>query len=723
MFRAGLVAALALLALVSFPPSGSLQVPDLRVGVVAAEDVMAPFDFPVLRSERELADLRDEAESGVAPVFRHHAVVDSAVAAVDAFLRRFEGVDDASSELARLNRIGDRRGILRSDELRALTRPEVQTSLRSLARQALPAIYAERYMIRDDVRSEIAQPQISVITESGEESIVPLDDVVVLQIGAQLPIVAGMSRIQDPMIERLVEQLFPALLPGNLEPQPSLTATRRQDARRGVSPVKSEVLADELIVGAHTRVTQDQAEKLRSLKVELERRNGGWTVQDARAGFGKLLLSAALLALFGFFLFLYRADVYDDYRAASVIALVWATVIVLGSIVHSIDAMPDYSIPVAFGAVTVAILWDARLSIVFTLFLALFLGSQIESGVLLMWTAILGGLAGAWSVRRFRRRTQFYETLLFIIVGHAIALGAIGLIHIWGWRAFLVALGWLSLSAAASVFMAMGLMPVFEWISGRTTDLTLLELADLNRPLLRQLMLDAPGTYHHSIVVGNLSESAAEEIGLDSLLLRVGAYYHDIGKMQRPGYFAENQRAGVNPHTGLTPEASARIVSRHVSDGVEMAEAAGLPERVIDFIREHHGTTRLTYFWHQAEAESDDAPDLGDFAYPGPRPRSKETAVLMLADSVEAASRVVEEPTEERLRGMVQKIISMKLDERQLDEADLTFRELAVIEDQFVTVLQGIHHQRIDYPSVSLHAPVAPNDASSSLPSAGRSTG
>jgi hypothetical protein len=303
-----------------------------------------------------------------------------------------------------------------------------------------------------------------------------------------------------------------------------------------------------------------------------------------------------------------------------------------------------------------------------------------------------------------------------------LAVGGLAMVQLWSWGDLGVALGWGFGSAATAVFLAMGFLPLLEWASGRTTDLTLLELADLNRPLLKQLLVEAPGTYHHSIIVGNLAESAAEGIGANSLLARVGAYYHDIGKLRRPEFFAENQRQGGNPHDSLPPQASARIISRHVEDGVEMARQAGLPEVVIDVVREHHGTTRLSFFWHKAAGDGPGSEAAAsDFVYPGPRPRSKETAVVMLADSVEAASRVMRDPTPEALRDLVKRIVDMKLDESQFDEADLTFHDLAVVQERMVGVLVGIHHQRIDYPTLSLHAPERSDDAADKVPSIGRS--
>ncbi len=717
----GLVAGLTLLL---FPPPGGYDVPAVRVGAVAAEDMLAPFDFPVRRDEQELLRLRDQAAASVPPVYAvNSARGDSALAAVETFLGRFAGLpaDSAPARLADLAQVNPRAVDLRPSELRELTEPEIREQVRDFARRELPAIYGESWLLGPEAAQTIVGTQIEIRHPGGEPEIVARDAIAFVVPGEDVPPLTRRAERLDPEVRRLVLDLLPAFMVPNLEALPSLTAARREEARRSVSPYHGEVLRGELMVAAHTRVTPEQAEKVSSLRQEMERRHAGFSVEDLRTGLGGFAMSAAILLLFGFYLFQYRRDVFDDYRALAVMTAIWALVIGLAAFAERVDAMPDFAAPVALGSILVAILWDTRLSVATTLFLAVLVVAQVKLGFPVLWTGLLGGLAGAWSVRRIRRRTQFYESLLFITVGHAFAVGVLALVQIWSSTDFAIGIAWGALSAALSVFIAMGLLPILEWASGRTTDLTLLELADLNRPLLKQLLVEAPGTFHHSVVVGNLSEAAAEGIGSNSLLARVGAYYHDIGKIRRPEYFVENQRDGVNPHHSLRPAASARIVSRHVTDGIEMARAAGLPECVVEFIREHHGTTRLSYFWHQAEREGRIEPQtLGDFVYPGPRPRTKETAVVMLADSVEAASRVVRDPSPERFEEVVRRIVEMKLQEHQLDDADLTFRDLAVVQKKFVGVLCGMHHQRVDYPSVSLHAPETRDDDSSSIPSVGR---
>jgi putative nucleotidyltransferase with HDIG domain len=716
--------------LLLFPPPGGYDVPAVRVGAVASEDVLAPFDYPVRRDEQDLVRLREQAVASVPPVYAVRPTgADSALTAIEAFMDRFAEMPRESlpERLPELARVDGRAVELRASELRELADPVVRDRVVEFARRVVPVVYEESWLLEAEEAPSIVGTQLEIRRPDREPQVVSRDALIFLEPGADIPSLAQRAQRLDPEIRRLVLDLLPALMVASLEARPSLTTVRRDEARRAVSPYAGEVLRGELIVAAHTRVTPEQFEKVASLRQELDRRHAGFSGDDLRAGLGGFAVGVAILFLYGFYLFQYRRDIFDDYRALVVLALVWALVIGLAAFAERVEAMPDYAAPVALGSILVAILWDARLSVATTLFLSVLIVAQVELGFPVLWTGLLGGLAGAWSVRQIRRRTQFYESLLFIIVGHTFALGTLALVQLWTSADLAVGLAWGALSAALSVFIAMGLLPILEWASGRTTDLTLLELADLNRPILKQLLVEAPGTFHHSVVVGNLAEAAAEGIGSNSLLARVGAYYHDIGKIRRPEYFVENQRDGINPHQSLRPAASARIVSRHVSEGVVMARAAGLPECVMDFIREHHGTTRLSYFWHQAEREGRIEPaTLGDFVYPGPRPRTKETAVVMLADSVEAASRVVRDPSPERFEEVVRRIVELKLEEHQLDDADLTFRDLATVQEKFVGVLCGMHHQRVDYPSVSLHAPEVqdhPDADSRSIPSLGRAPG
>jgi putative nucleotidyltransferase with HDIG domain len=256
-------------------------------------------------------------------------------------------------------------------------------------------------------------------------------------------------------------------------------------------------------------------------------------------------------------------------------------------------------------------------------------------------------------------------------------------------------------NAVCCVLLAVALLPIAETFTGIETDLTLLEWSDLNRPLMQRLSLEAPGTYAHTIAIANLAEAACRAIGANALLARVGAYYHDIGKIAKPQYFVENQAKGRNPHDSLRPGASAQIIRDHVEAGLMLAAQERLPKALRAFIAEHHGTGSITYFLEKARKSEGDVGNADDFAYPGPLPQSAETAVVMLADGIEAATRVLADPTPEKIRGVVEHIVKQRMEQGQLRDAPLTLRKIEIIKAEFARVLVGMHHNRIEYPATA----------------------
>jgi putative nucleotidyltransferase with HDIG domain len=312
---------------------------------------------------------------------------------------------------------------------------------------------------------------------------------------------------------------------------------------------------------------------------------------------------------------------------------------------------------------------------------------------------VIGGAVAALSARAVRRRSQVWIFIALITMGYALILTALGLLQDGDPTDVLESIFFAGVNAIVTSILAMGFMPVFEWFTGITTDQTLLEWADPNRPLLKSLSLEASGTYAHTINVANLAEAAATTVGANGLLARVGVYYHDVGKMIKPQYFVENQPGGRNPHDKLKPHTSAIIVREHVIEGERMARDEGIPDVVARFIPEHHGTQLIGFFYEKAKEESEEEPDIEEFRYPGPKPRSKETAIAMLADSVESATRALQDPSPERVRELVQTIVEGKIRDGQLSEAPLTLREITLIQEQFVKVVAGMFHHRLDYPA------------------------
>ena len=394
---------------------------------------------------------------------------------------------------------------------------------------------------------------------------------------------------------------------------------------------------------------------------------------------------------------------YGNIRHVLLLAGLIALLLGSASLVANTGAAVEL-VPIAFPALVVAALWDGRLALNMTLVLAVLLSVQ---GPFVNPTPrmvlLLGGAGAALSVRVVHRRAQGLYLGVVIALVYAITAVVLGMMRNRETAEILNSVMWGAVNGIATALLAMGFMPIFESFTRITTDQTLLELADLNRPLLKRLSLEASGTYAHSINVANLAEAAARAIGANPLLARVGAYYHDIGKISMPQYFIENQARGRNPHDQLDPLRSASIVRQHVLEGLKLAEQARLPDCVVRFIPEHHGTQPIGFFYEQArQAAPETEIDLAPYSYPGPRPQTKETVILMLADSVESAAKVLPDPTPARIRGLVDRIVERKQDLGQLDDAPLTFQELSRIKDQFVVVLTGMYHHRIDYPTAPL---------------------
>jgi putative nucleotidyltransferase with HDIG domain len=314
--------------------------------------------------------------------------------------------------------------------------------------------------------------------------------------------------------------------------------------------------------------------------------------------------------------------------------------------------------------------------------------------------AVMGAVTAVYSVSRLRHRWHFAAAFFTIALANIAAILAWDLARSDSFPAVMWDVAWGTIGAFSSVTLAFLILPWVEHLFGLTSDMTLLELSDLNRPILKRLQLEAPGTYHHSMIVGSLAEAGAEAIGANSLLARVSAYYHDMGKLSKPEYYAENEPASSRSrHDKLTPSMSTLVVKSHITEGLELAKKMRLPRAVQAAIPEHHGTMVMAFFYHKA-LEMDATARREDFSYPGPKPRSRETAILMLADGVEGASRALEEPTPSRIRGLVSRIIDERVADGQLDECGLTMQDLARIRDAFIPVLTAIFHVRAPYPEM-----------------------
>ncbi len=520
----------------------------------------------------------------------------------------------------------------------------------------------------------------------------------------QLKAIEGLSARQRQALEGLIR----GLLRPNLTFNKNETEARKEKAREEVKPVLFQVKKGEMIVREGERITADQIKKLRAL------REMGSHYSTLTTGLGLLL--CLLLVICNSHRFAkyniskYRPNNRDHLFLVTTfvglfilikVAIFMSTA--LESAFPYIESSSYYYVfPFAVGAMLVRIVLYSEVALIFAILSSLAIGILFGNSLYITIYALVGSLTGAHWVRQCKERTTLY------IAGLRLSLVNILLIfgmHVMAGRPFDIQLLYKCGFGLAGGFICAvivnGTIPLVEYLFKYTTDIKLLELANMNQPVLRELMVQAPGTYHHSIIVGNLVEAAAEAINANPLLARVAAYYHDVGKIRKPLYFVENLGRHENRHDKLAPSMSALILMAHVKDGVELARESKLGDPLVDIIRQHHGTALIKFFYDKAKSKEDPVVqqvDERDYRYPGPKPQTREAALIMLADAVEAASRTLTDPTSARIQGMVQKIINNIFIDGQLDECELTLKDLHNIAKSFNRILSGIFHHRVDYP-------------------------
>ena len=482
---------------------------------------------------------------------------------------------------------------------------------------------------------------------------------------------------------------------GNAKLQPTLvldveeTTRRREAAMAAIEPTM--ILKDQIIARRGDVLDARQIALLQDFGV-LRSSLSIWVIV------GALALAAVMTAVITVYLFLHEHEVFMNGTRLLLVAIIVSLVLVATQLTRGISG---FLAPVAAGTMLIASLLGARLALfvgpVLAAAVGLILGGDIRFGV----AALVGGVVGVYGLAWVGQRSALTRAGFMVSLGNVLVVLAFAMVRgeSLGALATWQAAGFAFLNGILSAVLTIGTLPFFESTFGILTDVRLLELANPNQPLLRRLLVEAPGTYHHSIVVGNLAEAAADTVGANRLLTRVGAYYHDIGKVTRPYFFIENQIGQENPHDKISPGLSALIITSHVKDGVTLAEEARLPAPIVNIIRSHHGRTLVSYFYRRATENGNiERVVEEDFRYDGPLPESPEEAIVMLADAMEAAVRSLPEPTPTRIENLVRRLIRERLSDGQLERCDLTLRDLDRIGETFVRVLMGIFHARIEYP-------------------------
>ncbi len=469
------------------------------------------------------------------------------------------------------------------------------------------------------------------------------------------------------------------------------TERRRDVAAQEVSP--EIILRGQIIIPDGRIISSEDMVRLRD--AGLVQDGAPWLIYA-----GSMLFSLVMITIVAVYLANFQRDIFES---ESRIVLVGLTTLLALFASRFLLVLSPYLTPIAAGTILLSVLLNGNTAVVVGVTMSMAIGLMTGGEVPAILMSLAGGTAGAVTAASVSERTDIMRSGLVVsviniavFISHASIGGTANLAEFALWKDAL----WGGANGILAAIIAIGFLPFQESFFGVLTPVKLLELSNPNHPLLRRLLEEAPGTYHHSMMVANLAESATEAVDGNSLLARVGAYYHDVGKARRPYFFVENQFTDSNPHDKLSPNLSALTVISHVREGLEMAEEEELPEQVTSFIAEHHGTTMASYFYQRALEQADEGEEVAqdNFRYPGPKPHSKETALVMLADAVEAAVRSLSRPTPNRVKSVVRDIIHERLEDGQLDRCDLTFRDLDRVAESFTQVLSGAFHHRVEYP-------------------------
>ncbi|MCK4641965.1 MAG: HDIG domain-containing protein [Candidatus Marinimicrobia bacterium] len=743
-----------------------------KINDITRSAVIAPFDYPILKSETELSNNRNDALKKIHFVFlQDNDIQKMELSNLEIFFKDIEKVRSAKKKYEDSIKLLDRyRYSKRYDEILSMTQTD-SISYSNIAtyfqenyqfeensivytqlilnsenqkdnvsfpsnfypplRQILSNLYAQ--LILDISKEQIISDHIA-ISQNNEELLVDYDQVLTLEEAwtkAKLTLQAKYPE-QDSKVINTGYEIIVKFLKPNLIYQKEKTESRQQEAINKVPISKGIILENEKIVDANTKITPEIYRKLESLSKERARRaniRGGIRkslplIGDPIIFIGQILLVSIIASFFITFLLSYRRSILRDPKMVVLLGIIFVIQSLFTVFFVQKFNISEFVIPITIAAMMLTILFDSKIAFVGAATITMIVGAQLHGSLNFIITSVFVNSFAIYSVRKLRKRSQLFQSIIYILLGYLIAISVTELLKYSSVQEMTNNLLYAGINGLLSPFLTYGIISLLEGIFGITTDLTLLELADFNHPLLKSLSKEATGTFTHSVTVGNLTEAAADAVGANALQARVGAYYHDIGKITKPEYFVENQSYNINKHDNLAPNLSALIIINHIKEGIRLAKEYKLPKAIIDFISTHHGTTRVEYFYNRAmkQSDSDTLINESDFQYPGPKPRTKETGVLMICESIEAATRSLEKPTVGNIEKIIDQIIEKRLKEGQLDECPLTLADLNKIKGDIksntgiMPILKGLHHLRVEYPGQEKKIPSKPAKAKSKQP-------
>ena len=653
----------------------------LREGQVSTADLQASSNIEYVSDVRtNLA--RDAAERAVSPIYT----------APDQVIAR--------KQISRLHNALDAISSIRSET--TTTPEEKHASVAALVDLGLDSKAIDTILAFSDTRWSAVDQDALRVLEQIVRSPVREDNIESVRAG----VLSSVSFILNDSESAIVVSLVTPFIVSNSFFSPELTDAARLQARQTVEPVTQSYLAGEIVVPRGRVLTAANVEALKILGL----------IHDSNPVFdyiGAAAMVIAVMTFLGIYFVRRRPSYYNDSRSLLLISILFILFISAARLIIPNRAILPYLFPLPAFGILIATLFGPGGGIVLSIAICILAGFNLTNSIDLTLFYLLASLTGVLSLGKAQRISSFvWAAVVSALVGMAVITAYRLPAGDLDWVGFLTLAGAALLNGIASASVAMMLQYLLAEFLGLTTGLRLLEISRPDSPLLQYFLRNAPGTYQHSLMVSNLVEQAAEKLGMDTLLVRVGALYHDVGKAANPSFFIENQLASnLNPHDDVDAETAAASVIMHVKDGVVMARKYRLPRRIVDFILEHHGTLLARYLYNRAVREAGGDTRLVDeskFRYPGPRPRSRETALLMLADNVEARTRSDRPRNDEEIRAIVQRAIDFCQKEGQLADTRFTLKDLTVITDVFVTTLTGLYHPRIAYPAAEVTVPAEP---------------
>ncbi len=664
-----------IILVIVFPKEGKFKYEYTKGKPWLHSDLIAPFDFAIQKSKTELEAEEKEALQQMSPYFiRNDEIM---VTKKEALLKEFNIRWESKYKNKK-----------RSNKKRLKNLQVCESIFDSIAKKGIIELTPE-------IENRPPDFKIMVI-KNNIVSEIPLKDVFTIHTADKF-IQKKLNNIDD--IDRdLVLSILEDALVRNITYDQEKTELEKKDILSKISPTRGMIQRGEKIISKGELVSESKYQILESLRIDYESKLGSsFKVTGIVAG-QIILISVSMFSLFLFLLF-FRKEIYTDTKN-----LVLILIVVIGMVGITIlitRFLPDYIyiIPFCLVPMIVGVFYDTRLALFAHLITIIITAFLVPNSYEFVFLQFFAGIVTILSILHLERRSQFFLTSLLVFLTYSLIYIGMTLIKEGAIQDINRVYFALFAGSAILTLFSYPVIFVFEKLFGLITDVTLLELSNTNNKLLRELALKAPGTFQHSMQMANLAEAAIYEIGGNPLLVRTGALYHDIGKMDSPMYFVENQTTGINPHDELTYDESASIIIEHVINGIEKARKNNLPEQIIDFIRTHHGTRRAEYFYTLAKQENPDEDiDPSIFTYPGPEPFSKETAVLMMADTVEAASRSLKKPDEEAISNIVDNVIDKQIEGKQFENAPITFRDIKIVRKIFKKMLMNIYHLRIEYP-------------------------